>query len=131
MQKAQSSVEYIILLALLMLALSAIASVSVQRSVEISRSRLDMETLSLLNRVAGRVNTAVLEGNGFAINVTLPPDILGYDYSISIHSNDIVITLNNSTYSRSVATSEISGTFAKGSVNLIRNERGRIIITHW
>jgi len=71
-----------------------------------------------------------MEGDGFRINITLPQEMLGEDFSIAIDSNTIILNFKNSTYFKNALTSNIIGVFQKGE-NLVSNQKGEIIITQW
>ncbi len=122
--------EYMVIATILLVAMIVVSIMSFQSVREFSRIRLDTETESVLNNIGGTIDLAVMEGDGFRTNVTLPQTILDYDYEIGVASNIVFINVKNITYTRYMLSSNITGSLAKG-VNLVENRNGEIVITQW
>ncbi len=128
MSKAQSSIEFMIIFIILVLALLVSLWIGLMRVREVSTAQTDLEVERLLNDASNKINTAYLEGHGFSINLTMPNKIFGLNYTVQIISNYIYLTINNNTYPKPLLTQNISGTLKKGE-NLIKNVRGDVLIT--
>ena len=126
--KSQVSVEFMMIFAVFMIILTLVAWVSLSKTQEINTIRFNLEINGVLNDVSNKINIAHLEGSGYSINTTLPQDISGYDYTLDIDSNQILMTINALTYSHLLLTKNVTGTFKKGN-NMIRNKNGVIIIS--
>ncbi len=126
--KAQGAMEFVMIFVLLIAALSIAALASMEKTAEINRVMLEIESEKLLDGVAGKINTAFLEGPGFKTKVVFPERISGLSYSITINSNQIILSFDNFEYFKNVLTQNITGNFVKG-VNLIENRDGAITIT--
>ena len=126
-RKLQSSLEFILVFSMLLSVLAIGATVSWIRIYGISEASKNLEISNLLDDIAGKINIAFLEGDGFSINVTVPQNILGKDYSITLYKNNVVIYFANATYSKSVLTENITGTIRKG-INIVTNRDGEIVL---
>jgi len=127
--KAQGTMEFVMIFVILLLALSLGAWMSLQKSAEISRAKLALESGMILDDVAGKINTALLEGSGFRVKAFLPDKISGIDYSIAVRANTVVISFSSGIdYFKKFLTQNITGSFVRG-VNIIENLGGTIRIT--
>lgn len=124
----QISMEFMLLFMLFMVAVAIAVIVSTYRSYEISQAQIDLSANDILDRAAGRINNAFLEGDGFSTTVRLPESILMMNYTIDIESNEVILYLEGRTYIAYLLTSNITGDIAKGT-NLISNVDGEIVIT--
>jgi hypothetical protein len=120
--------EFMILFVLFLVAVGFALAVSVQRSQAISNAQIDLESQDILRSVADRINIAYLEGDGFSMGVTLPDRILRLDYTLDVHSNEVILRINGRTYIRYILTNNVTGAFVKGR-NRILNQGGGIRIT--
>ena len=127
-RKAQASMEFMILFILFLLAVSIAMVVAVNRSQAISQAQIDLESNKVLREVADKINIAYMEGDGFSMDVTLPESILRINYTIDIHSNEVIMTVYGSTYIRYLLTNNVTGVPVKGT-NTITNRNGEIMIT--
>jgi hypothetical protein len=127
--KAQGAMEFVLIFMILFIALSIGTWMSFQKSAEIDRAMLEIETERILNDITGKINIALLEGPGFSVKATLPERIMGLDYSVMNQENAIVIELeNNLIYSKGILTQNVTGSFVKGT-NIIENSDVTIVIT--
>ncbi len=127
-RKAQAATEFIILFIIVLVVLTATLFMSVQRSQDLTDTRVEMEAMGILNNAANKINIAYLEGDGFMINLTLPDEIFGRNYTIIIKSNYVSIAVSNVTYFKPILTEDITGNLTKGT-NLIRNRNGIVVIS--
>ena len=117
-----------IIFVLFLVIMSIILVFTWRNTVNIVQSKFDLEARRVLDDISNRIDTAFLEGDGFSINITVPQDILGTNFSLMIHENRVLLELRNNTYSRTLLTKNITGTLSKG-VNVIGNTQGEIIIS--
>lgn len=127
-KKAQSSIEFMLFFIVFMVALTAALFVSMERSHDLIQQRLALESTKVMNDVSTKINTAFLEGSGFMINLTVPENIYGRDYTIGIYANLIRLEVENQTYFKPILTKNITGILTKG-VNLVENKKGVLVIT--
>ena len=126
-KKLQASIEFMAVFIVLMAAFGVMIYAALGNMTEISKTKKDLEAEKTLSMVSGNINTAVLEGDGFSVNLTLPEKILGLEYSFSLDSNYLVLNLSGSFYHRVLLTKNITGLPLPGK-NLIYNNKGEIII---
>lgn len=117
-----------ILFVLFLVAVGFALAVSVQRSQVISNAHMDLESRAVLSRVADTINIAYIEGDGFSMDVSLPERILRLDYTVEIHSNEVILRTDGRTYIRQILTSNVTGTPSRG-INRVMNQEGEIRIT--
>jgi len=126
--KVQVAIEFMIIFAAFLLALTIIVIASWNNVVNINRSALDFEANRILNLAANRINTAYLEGDGFSIDLAVPEKVGSYEYTLEIEGNMLWLNLNEMSYHRMLLTSNITGILKKG-VNTIRNVEGGVVIS--
>lgn len=126
-KKYQSTIEFIMIFTLVLAALIVILFITTERVEDINQEILEVEVRMVLNSIVTKLNTVVLEGNGFSSNLTLPQQIVNMDYSVQIQSNYVTITLLNITYIDNILTENVIGSLQKG-VNVIRNVNNNVVI---
>ena len=128
--KAQSSVEFMTIFSLLLVVVIFATMVSVQNTSSLVEAKKDIEISRLLEYVGGRIDAAYLAGHGFSSNVTIPENVLGFNYTLNIScgSNVIYVRMPESDHPRNIITSNITGEFRKGE-NTIRNVEGVVVIS--
>ena len=126
--RGQSSMEFIIIFSLLLTILAIVASAASVRLLGVSIANKELEVSNVLDEVSGKINLAFLEGDGFQIQMEIPPRLLNNNYSISIYKNNVVIYVENSTYSAYVMTENVTGTINKG-ISTLYNRKGEIVIS--
>lgn len=89
------------------------------------RKRAEANRIS--SDIVDAINTAVIEGDGFSITFTTPPDILGTNYTLNIDDGALLVEWSNHTLSKTILTKNVYGTLKKGT-NTVRNENGQIFI---
>lgn len=127
-KKAQAATEFLILFMILMAALTVAMYMSIQRSSDLTNTKIGLESMNVLNDASSKINIAFLEGDGFMINLTLPDQIFGRNYTSTIQSNYISLLVVNITYFKALITENITGSLEKG-VNLVENRNGVVVIS--
>ena len=126
-RKAQVTVEFIMILMALLVALNIAAMVSYGKIREVSEAEINIESRRMLDDISCTLNTVWLEGDGFESTLELPPDILGLNYSVDIVSNHLALYCRNVVYSKCLLTQNITGELKTGQ-NTIRNVQGQVVI---
>jgi hypothetical protein len=127
-RKGQVSVEFMFIFILFMAVLALAVVFVMQSSQGIYQSSMEMGSEEILSQVKGRLDSAFLEGDGFSTNLTLPSQIMGADYSISINSGFVLIDISNQTYSKILLAKNITGSLRKGE-NMLKNVNQEIVIS--
>jgi hypothetical protein len=127
-RKGQVSVEFMFIFILFMAVLALAVVFVMQSSQGIYLSSMEMGSEEMLSKVKGGLDSAFLEGDGFSTNLTLPSQIMGADYSISISSGFALIDINNQTYSKILLARNITGSLRKGE-NMLKNVNQGIVIS--
>lgn len=122
--EGQVSVEFMMIMMLLLGAIAIITTVSFTKSNDIETLSLQREAGNTLSEISTKINTVYLEGNGFSSNITLPDRIRGFNYTITTQSNFVIITILDISYSKTILTN-VSGTLVHGE-NKIRNVNGEV-----
>jgi hypothetical protein len=127
MRKGQVTVEFVLILMVLLLALNVAAVVSYEKTEEIGKHKVNFESRRILDDTAGKINTAWLEGDGFESTLDLPQDLMGLDYSLEIRSNLLILYCENQTYSKYLLTQNVTGIPGPGQ-NSLKNLEGEVVI---
>jgi hypothetical protein len=101
----------------------------VNKNQEIITRRASLEAQSLIDNIVTTIDTAVLRGAGFSIELDLPDTIYHSDYNVII--NDSWVYVNVTGYNlllfKSIFSRNVTGTPIKGR-NIVRNTGGVISI---
>ncbi len=129
LSKSQVTIEMILIIIFLIIFLTAFAGVVYYHLGHVYTESIDFEAKRIGNEVAGQINLALEEGDGYRKSYFLQEKIQGLDYNITIDSVNgrIEIEINGNTYFFPILTRNVSGNFSKGK-NTIRNENGLIIV---
>jgi hypothetical protein len=135
--KLQSAFEFMMIFAILLLALVLILG-SVNESVRGMRySKIEIESLAFIENARSKINTVYLEGDGFSLNLTLPENLTVkisdrpelFYYTFIIDGNSIILDVygfNN--YVKTLLTEDVNGSLRIGT-NSIRNVGGTVVIS--
>ena len=126
--KAQVSAEFMIIFVIFIVMIIIVAISVVQNNQSVYSSTLDSEVSKTLSLAKSKMDTVFLEGNGFSTSFTLPQDIMGYEYNMSIGSRFLIMVVDNQTYSATLLTNSTSGALRKGQ-NALRNVNGQVVIS--
>ncbi|MBI2675887.1 MAG: hypothetical protein HYX24_05485 [Candidatus Aenigmarchaeota archaeon] len=128
MRKMQAAMEFMVILGAFVFLLAASIHVSMQKTREVEQASDDLEAGRILEMASSKLNTALLEGDGFSANLTLPEKMRGKGYSINISNGVLYISLPGNTYPTRLLTSNITGSLRKGE-NMISNRNGGLYIS--
>lgn len=127
-RKAQSAIEFMIIFALFLAALTISFYYSWSRSTDISTAHIEIESQKVIDMITSKLDTAFLQGDGFSINMTVPEYAGSFDYSLHSEGSSIWIEVNNRTFSGHILANNFTGNLKKGR-NLIRNVNGELVIS--
>ena len=124
--KAQASMEFIVLISFVLLIFAVFTPFLWKQQNEIlsERKTLTAEKIALI--IKKEVDMAVMFGSGYERNFTIPNDILGSNYTISIHGKILVLNWNSGETQEILITNKTSGIPSPGK-NKISNEDDVIV----
>lgn len=116
------------LIVIIFTAVFSIMSGIYQNEFSATSRRVQMLTLrQVADDVSLSINSAVLQGDGYAANVSLPYKIGASDFYVNVSGGVVVLTITDnqlSTASRIMAKN-VTGAFLKGQ-NMVKNRGGAI-----
>ena len=128
MNKGQSSVEFMMIFAVLLIVLGLAVWISGTKSTELNTIKTNLEINEVLNKISSKINTVHIEGNGFSTEMILPATIRNRIYNITIIDNRVILNLEGLTFLQSVLTENITGSFKIG-INYLKNNNGVVEIS--
>ena len=126
--KAQVAIEFIIIFAVFLVALTIVVLASWNNIANINKSAIEFEANRVLSLVSAKINTVYLEGNGFSMGLVVPERIGLINYTVAFEGSTMWLNMEGKSYSRKLLTSNITGTLNKGS-NTLENVNGEIVIS--
>ena len=125
--KAQSSMEFFVLVGLAFLAVVLFAAISANEVKEFRDQKEFFLIKDLALKLQKEVTLATDAEDGYARSFTLPEELENIvDYFIQIRNN--TITINSSKTTISFAIVNVTGDFTKGSNKIEKKNNGRIYI---
>ncbi|MCK5177431.1 MAG: hypothetical protein KAQ92_06910, partial [Candidatus Aenigmarchaeota archaeon] len=101
-----------------------------QKNMTLKEDRLDQNSRQLTYYIAHELNNVFVQGDGYSRNITLPQNILNYNYSVRVIDNMVYVYMEtNNTYLKKTIPANISGSFTKG-LNCLANIRGTIYVNN-
>ncbi len=128
MWKAQVSVEFLSVIMFLTMAMSVFYVAFQGKSVQYLNEKARDEADFLTEYVATALNAALLAGDGFEKNITLPQSIAGMKYNITVKGGMVMVSYDDNYQFSPTMVNETHGNFYPGKVNIIRNIGGRIYV---
>jgi len=128
-KKSQSTIEFIGVFSIFLILTSTFYLLFLNYSNNIIKKRAYFQTENLLELISSKINTVVLEGDGYKTILDVPHKLLGSDYNITIEGNVLVLTLDKYGISltKEFLPVNISGKLKKGTNNL-ENFKGGVVI---
>lgn len=126
--RAQTSVEFMILFGVFLVAILVMVFVVWEYIFDISVSTTDLHADMLLDSISGKMDTVFLEGHGFSVNYTLPETVLGMNYSVDIERGFVFLNLSERIYTKRLITRNVTGDLKTGK-NIIENVNGVVVIS--
>jgi hypothetical protein len=127
--KGQVSVEFLILISLLLVVLTIFVFSDITMRQKLTSVRIEKEVRELCNKIAFEINSAVKAGNGYERSFYIQSNLFGVsDFSISVEPYSLFINFDTSSSVCSTVTENITGEIKKGW-NLIKNIDGDIYVS--
>lgn len=126
---SQVSIEFIMIFFIFILFTSVILIMYVSKNQDLIYRRASIEAQSLLNDIVTTINTAVIRGDGFSMELQLPESVYQSNYSVIINGSwvHLNVTGYNLFVFKSIFSGNITGDFVHGG-NVIKNVGGIIFI---
>ena len=131
-RKAQSGLELIVSVAMVLLVFSIVYIKIVNEGIKQNDEELRTSIKYLSNKVAYYLDIAYQEGDGFKINLSLPQNIKGRNYNISVNSNYVIISIGNLNYlTKTLPYNLTNQNLDKTRKNEIYNKGGKLYVTYY
>ena len=129
--KAQISMEFMSLVSLMVLIFIAYAPFFWQQQIDIQIESEKMVAKRVLSSLKKEVDTAVMFGDGYKRNFTLPSNIAGSNYVILVDEDKKMIELRwkEKSTEEFLIAHEISGSPNPGQLNKIENRDDVIVFS--
>lgn len=97
MSKGQSSIEFLAYVSLSMLMLAVFYGVVAQKQALTINSKVDQEAKRVGEKFAFEVEMALVQGEGYSRIFSVPTQISGYNYTITLQEGFAIVEWNNRT----------------------------------
>lgn len=99
--KGQSAIEFLIYISITLLILTILTGSISNKNQETQEFQEIKNAEKVADLISKELETAMIAGNGYSRNVTVPNNINGREYNVSQFNNNIIIELvgKNTTYS--------------------------------
>lgn len=124
--KAQSSLEFLVMVTFLLMIFALFYGSLVSRNSQLAEDRRAMQALLAAEDAAYEINTAIIEGHGYAKNFTLPADLYGENYSITVEPGLVFVDWAQNSRFASVMLADSSCALHPGT-NSIENVEGAVL----
>jgi|FLOH01.1.fsa_nt_gi hypothetical protein len=126
--KAQTSMEFVILMTFMILVFTAMFLVVQNKSMSIQRIAAQNEVIAIGNVLKNEADLAFKVQDGYMREFWLPDFINGREYTAElVDKSEIVVTMNEENY-LIFLTTNVSGFISKGYNTIIRHNRTNITI---
>lgn len=125
--KAQSSVEFIILIGAVLFFFSALLLVFSENIGEKSKSNREKEFQELALTIQNELNLAAKTADGYQRTFYLPEKILNYEYLINLTDGSVYMRTVDGKYASAFPAPEVQGQLVKGP-NIIRKSEGIVYL---
>lgn len=126
--KSQVSVEFLVLMSILILISVALASVLLPLKIASTTKRLDEEARRLCEKVAFEVDAALNFGDGYVRSFFLPERVVGREYEVVVQNHSVWITIDEKAWSCTTVVNNIEGAVRPGW-NRINNTGGKVYVS--
>ena len=124
---SQAAIEFMLVLAVLIIVIIVALFFSWNKINEIRDLKIETEVSGVLANIKDAIEIAYIEGDGFAIMLSVPEKINSMDYSVKLEDGLIILNISQRIYMKSVAVKNITGNIKRG-LNVIKNVNGSIVI---
>lgn len=128
-ESGQVSMEFLSYFGFLLLIFALFAPIFLNQLMEIERFGGNLEAERVATNIEREINLAVMFGDGYNRNFSLPPRIFNNDYSVELDAEARVVTIDwaEGIETRQVIGKEFSGNITPGE-NVIYNIENEIVI---
>jgi hypothetical protein len=128
-KKAQSAVEFIILLGVMLFIFLAYTQVFQKNLAEKSKEQRVFLIQDLALTVQNEIDLASSSTSGYERTFKVPEKILNIEYSISLVDNSVYVITNDNKIATSLPIQNVTGEIQKGDNFIKKNESGVYINT--
>ncbi len=126
-RKAQSGVEFIIFISIMLFVFSISYLTFFYEDMSIFEEKSDSMTIRAADKISFEINTALSIGDGYSKQFELPETIMGREYSISVESGLVFVESGKSSAVTHILTDNITGQVMPGT-NYMKNTDGEIFV---
>lgn len=116
----QSSLEFIVMITLLMMIFAAFVSVFVDKQVSAVEKERETIATTVADSVGFELDRALVEGEGYSRKVDLVSTIRGEDYNITLSNGTVIVDYRGRSVRGYTAAENVSGSFEPG-MNRVEN----------
>lgn len=126
--KGQSGIEFMTMMALSLLLFTAFFGYFVIQQNAAFDTRQQRVAATLADRVGFQLDLALVQGDGFSREFTLPETIRGAPYNVSLLDGTVLVEYEGSDVLADTAARNVTGNVTNGT-NLVRNQGGLLNVT--
>ncbi|VVB59959.1 Uncharacterised protein [uncultured archaeon] len=123
-RKSQTSIELLAFFSVAVLIFSITYTIIFEKTQEAYDSKSGSEAARIGGTIASEIDTAVSEGDGYSKNITLPGDIFGAKYNVSMEPGYVFVRWREKN-AVLPTIANVTGNFTSGN-NYIKNKGGVI-----
>ena len=127
MKKAQSAVEFIILMGVMSMMFVVFVSIIQGNITDEVKDNRDTVVKEIALTVQNEISLAIGAPDGYLREFTLPPNILGLDYEITLTGTNVFIRTTDSKHAIALPTQNVTDPINPGA-NIIRKINGTVSI---
>jgi len=124
-RKGQTSLEFLVMLTMMLLVFTAMVSVINRRRNSLSDQRVSLQGVSVADRIGYELDMALVQGDGYHHGFDLRKFIGSHEYSINVEEGYIRVNWTDKNVFSSTAVQNLSGDIEPG-YNRIMNDEGQI-----
>lgn len=125
-KKAQTAIEFVILVGFLMMAFTLFFLIIQQNMSDKLNDRQNAQIKEIALTVKNEINLAFQSSDGYRREFELVKNPYGGDYNIEIQENIVLVKSADGAHAISFAVQEVSGQILKDGINVIRKENGEV-----
>jgi hypothetical protein len=126
-KKAQSAIEFMILVGFLLVVFVIFLSIVSENLRDKTNERQNLQIKEIALGVKVEVDLATEASDGYVRNFSIPIKIYGEDYDISINDGFVSISTGDGDHALSLSLANVTGEVLKGE-NIIRKENGVVLL---
>src|SRR3989344_4067374 len=126
-KKAQSAIELVILVSVMLFLFASMLAVFQQDLQKKAEEKRSLEIQGLALQIQSEISIAATASNGFQRTFNIPQTIINEDYNISIVANSIYLETEDKKHAISLEIQNVTGEITKGD-NIIRKTAGIVYL---